>query len=149
MKDTLKKWFMKLALVSLIVGVWGLGWLSASQAWAGGAQKFQLVQSREVSAWLKDKAHPVYVFDANSDYTRKSKGVVPGAKLLSSYKNYDISKELPLAKDSRLVFYCMNEKCTASHSAAEKAVDAGYTQVNVMSDGIQGWLKSGFSAAKP
>ena len=29
----------------------------------------------------------------------------------------------------------------ASHEAARRAVDAGYTDVNVMADGLTGWLQ--------
>ena len=31
----------------------------------------------------------------------------------------------------------------ASHEAARRAVDAGYTDVSVMGDGIQGWKLAG------
>lgn len=31
----------------------------------------------------------------------------------------------------------------ASHEAARRAVEAGYTDVSVMGDGIQGWKMSG------
>jgi rhodanese-related sulfurtransferase len=37
----------------------------------------------------------------------------------------------------------------ASHQAARRAVDAGYTDVSVMSDGIKGWIEAGQSVAKP
>jgi rhodanese-related sulfurtransferase len=37
----------------------------------------------------------------------------------------------------------------ASHEAARRAVEAGYTDVNVMVDGIQGWNAAGQPAAKP
>ena len=33
--------------------------------------------------------------------------------------------------------------CTASHSAAKKAIAAGYVDVSVMVDGIYGWKKAG------
>jgi rhodanese-related sulfurtransferase len=37
----------------------------------------------------------------------------------------------------------------ASHQAARRAVDAGYTDVNVMSDGIMGWNEAGQPTVKP
>jgi rhodanese-related sulfurtransferase len=37
----------------------------------------------------------------------------------------------------------------ASHQAARRAVDAGYTDVSVMSDGIQGWNEAGQPTVKP
>jgi len=80
--------------------------------------------------------------DANGEATRKHMGVVPGAVLLSDSENYQLS-ELPKDKDTPLVFYCANTACSASHEAAEKAVTAGYQHVEVMRDGIAGWVKAG------
>ncbi|HLX37555.1 MAG TPA: rhodanese-like domain-containing protein, partial [Candidatus Binataceae bacterium] len=79
------------------------------------------------------------VYDANFPETRTSYGVVDGAHLLSSYDNYSIAKELPSDKDSQLVFYCYDKRCMASHIAARRAIDAGYKNVAVMSDGIVIW----------
>ena len=80
--------------------------------------------------------------DANGEATRKHMGVVPGAVLLSDSETYQVS-ELPTDKSTPLVFYCANTACSASHQAAEKAVTAGYEHVEVMGDGIAGWVKAG------
>jgi rhodanese-related sulfurtransferase len=80
--------------------------------------------------------------DANGEATRKHMGVVPGAVLLSDSETYQVS-ELPTDKSTPLVFYCANTACSASHQAAEKAVTAGYQHVEVMGDGIAGWVKAG------
>jgi rhodanese-related sulfurtransferase len=80
--------------------------------------------------------------DANGEATRKKMGVVPGAVLLTGSETFQIS-ELPADKSKPLVFYCANERCGASHEAAEKAVTAGYTNVKVMPEGIAGWVKAG------
>jgi rhodanese-related sulfurtransferase len=37
----------------------------------------------------------------------------------------------------------------ASHEAARRAVEAGYTDVSVMADGITGWRKAGKPAETP
>jgi rhodanese-related sulfurtransferase len=37
----------------------------------------------------------------------------------------------------------------ASHEAARRAVEAGYSDVSVMSDGIMGWSQAGQPTAKP
>ncbi len=95
------------------------------------------------------RAAKVQLFDANSDETRAKLGVVPGAVLLTSAGDYDVAKELPKAKDQKLVFYCMSEKCGASHMAARRAVEAGYTDVAVMPEGITGWRAKGQSVAIP
>lgn len=80
--------------------------------------------------------------DANGVATRKRMGVVPGAVLLTDSESFAIS-ELPADKGKPLVFYCANTSCGASHQAAQKAMTAGYQHVEVMPDGIAGWVKAG------
>jgi len=82
--------------------------------------------------------------DANGDATRKQMGVIPGAVLLT---DMDSIGNLPADKAKRLVFYCANTACSASHYAAEKAIAAGYTRVKVLPDGIAGWVKAGKKTA--
>jgi len=59
----------------------------------------------DVASWMK--AGSVSVFDANNESFRKSNGVVPGAVLLDSYREYDV-KVLGEDKSRQLVFYCSN-----------------------------------------
>jgi rhodanese-related sulfurtransferase len=80
--------------------------------------------------------------DANGQETRKKMGVVPGAVLLTDSETFNVA-ELPADKSKTLVFYCANTRCGASHTAAEKALTAGYSNVKVMPDGIAGWVKAG------
>ena len=54
---------------------------------------------------------------------------------------------IPAAKDTKVVFYCANDKCGASHGAAQKALNAGYTDVAVLPDGLAGWKKAGQKTA--
>ena len=81
----------------------------------------------------------VTVLDANSGETRARHGVIPGAVLLTSYRDYDVARELPADRGTRLVFYCYNARCGAAAEAARKAADAGYTDVAVLPAGIKGW----------
>ena len=100
----------------------------------------------DVASWTKSKtAIPV---DANGKETRSSQGVIPGAVLLTSSSTYDV-KELPADKNSKLVFYCANQKCSASESAAKRAMENGYTNVAVLPEGIAGWKQAGQPTAKP
>jgi rhodanese-related sulfurtransferase len=85
------------------------------------------------------QAQPV---DVNGPSTRKHMGVVPGAVLLTDSESFAIS-ELPTDKSKPLVFYCANTECSASHQAAEKASGAGYAHVEVMPEGIAGWVRAG------
>jgi len=84
--------------------------------------------------------HECQAVDANGDATRKRMGVIPGAVLL---RDMDAIEQLPADKSRPLVFYCANPACGASHEAAEKAITAGYTHVQVLPDGIAGWVKAG------
>lgn len=85
-------------------------------------------------------SHQCVPVDANGDSTRRQMGVIPGAVLL---RDLDAIDQLPRDKATGLVFYCANSACGASHEAAEKAIAAGYTHVQVLPDGIAGWVKAG------
>jgi rhodanese-related sulfurtransferase len=78
--------------------------------------------------------------DANEKTTRQRMGVIPGAVIL---RDGDLADQLPRDKAEHLVFYCANEACRASEEAAEQAVIAGYTHVQVMPAGIAGWVRAG------
>lgn len=92
-----------------------------------------------------DRGQAVSVYDANSRETYENSHV-PGA----TWIEFDslTAASLPAEKDARLVFYCANEMCTASHWAAKQALALGYTDVNVMPEGIQGWEKAGYPVAR-
>src|SRR6266849_4131896 len=105
-----------LKLFSIIAA---LSWLAVgSQAFAldfrtlfdalTGDQPFKKLQVSEVAALMANKSVKVAVFDANGPKVRSEEGVVPNAILLSSHDNYDIAKELPADKNTKLVFYCHN-----------------------------------------
>ena len=123
--------------------------LTVGLAFAGKEEKFKLINVSQLVEQVGKVDSKPNIFDANNDDTRKKDGAIPGAKLLSSFDEYNVSKELPASKDASLVFYCANTHCMASHAAAERAVDAGYTHVAVMADGIQGWKKAGQKTATP
>ena len=111
------------------------------------AHTVKSVTITEVASLQKEKK--ATVLDANMTDFRKQNGIIPGAVLLTSFNKYDVSKELPATKDSKLVFYCANTQCKASHAAAQRALEAGYTDVSVLPDGLLGWKKSGQPTASP
>ena len=117
--------------------------LSVSLAQAKQIDNFKLIHVSDLTQMMTTDTTHVAIFDANTDDTRKVNGIIPGAKLLTSSKSYDIAKTLPTDKTTQLVFYCVNTACMASHAAAARAATAGYKNVSVMADGIQGWKKSG------
>ncbi|MGZ3458877.1 MAG: rhodanese-like domain-containing protein [Archangium sp.] len=108
---------------------------------AAAMTEMKMVTIAQVTDLQKEKK--VTVLDANNAEFRKQNGIIPGAVLLTHYQKYDAAKELPAAKDAKLVFYCANTQCMASHAAAKKALEAGYTDVSVLPDGLLGWKKAG------
>lgn len=104
------------------------------------------VSPQELQGLLE--AGEAHAFDANGESTRSSRGVVPGATLLTSSSRYELS-ELPADHGAHLVFYCGNTDCRASDGAAERALEAGYERVDVMRDGIAGWVEAGLPTDQP
>jgi rhodanese-related sulfurtransferase len=98
------------------------------------------VSVAQVAKYMKERT--ATVIDANGSETRQEYGVIPGALLLSSHRDYALS-ELPASKSNKLVFYCGGTMCRASDKAASRAVAAGYTDVSVLRDGIKGWKSAG------
>ena len=88
------------------------------------------------------KKSKIAIFDANSESTRKEKGVIPTATLLPSSSQYELSL-LPSDKDTKLIFYCGSESCSASDTAAARAAENGYSDVCVLRAGIKGWKAAG------
>ena len=128
---------MFIAVIAL--GALALGGCSRPEARAAGGEVGtmtvdELVRAREAGGCV--------VLDANSTQTRILLGVIPGARLLTHYSDYELD-ELPADRDEKLVFYCANEHCSASHAGAERALLAGYTDVQVLSAGVAGWRQAG------
>ena len=107
----------------------------------------QLAKQLAATKAAKAKSATLAIFDANTDKTRAEKGIIPTAVLLPSSSDYDLAL-LPKDKGGEVVFYCAAEKCSASHTAAKRAVEAGYTKVSVLPEGIAGWVKAGKATQK-
>ena len=129
---------MKRILMSLVVSA---ALVPAAALACDGEMKAESgIKKLTVAELAKDTKSKI--FDANSAETRAKNGTIPGAVLLTSSSTYDL-KELPPAKDTSLVFYCASTMCSASEGAAKRAVEAGYTHVAVLPDGIKGWKAAG------
>jgi len=107
----------------------------------------QTASVEKLASWQVQGAD-LTLCDANSSDTREREGVIPGAVLLSNYRDYDPVAELPGDKGAKLVFYCHSEYCGAAGDAARKAIAAGYRDVWVMAPGIQGWKQAGKPVGK-
>jgi len=121
-----------------------VSFLFAGAALACDGETHQVVKEVSVPQVAElQKSGQVTLVDANFSEFRVKHGVIPGAVLLSSYKDYQPAKELPSDKSRKLIFYCANQRCTASHFAATRAVEAGYADVSVLPDGLSGWRRAG------
>lgn len=117
----------------------------AKAAATHGAASVAELSVQETAAKLENTS--TFAVDANSATVRHNYGVIPKALMLSSSSRYDVAKELPKDKSTGLIFYCSNQECGASHSAAKRALKAGFQDVSVMKAGITGWKKAGQSTS--
>lgn len=140
------------AFFSLLVFIGGslsiFSMASASESAQAKEPGFKLIRVADLEKMLSADKERVFIFDANNKSTREKQGLIPGAKTLDDSSEYDAQATLPADKTARLVFYCANEECMASHSAAKVAVAAGFKDVSVLADGIFGWKKSGKKTVK-
>lgn len=109
---------------------------------------FKIISVGELDLLIKSSSKDIHIYDANAESTRINVGIIPGAKLIDSITDYDVTLVLPKEKNSSLYFYCANAMCTSSEQAASRAIAAGYTNVSVLKDGIFGWKKAGKQLAK-
>jgi rhodanese-related sulfurtransferase len=86
-------------------------------------------------------ARDVVVVDVN-DRSRWLTARVPGSINLSPMTFAD--DDLPSDRDTPLVFYCSGYLCRKAPNAAKRAKAMGYTNVRVMSAGIDGWVGANF-----
>jgi rhodanese-related sulfurtransferase len=77
-----------------------------------------------------------FAIDVNSAQSW-NRAHVPGAINLDPIA-YQLG-DLPVDRDSLLVFYCSNPWCRKAPNAARRAKTLGYGNVKVMAAGIQGW----------
>jgi hypothetical protein len=91
---------MRLTLLSLLALL-----VVPAFAHAEEAPKFKLIHVADLVR-LQQASPRLVLLDANHEEFREKNGIIPGAKLLSSFRSYDVAKELPADKTTPLVFYC-------------------------------------------
>jgi len=69
-------------------------------------QKLRMIEVSDLESMQKDPKSPPTLLDANEPDFREKNGVIPGAKLLSSFDKYEPARELPADKNAPLVFDC-------------------------------------------
>jgi hypothetical protein len=94
----MKKIFSLVAVVPLFLGI-----ALAAEPTEG----FKIIHVQDLAELLSKQPTSTWIYDANPEKVREKEGVIPGARLLSSSRSYDLS-DLPGSKDSKLVFYSHN-----------------------------------------
>ena len=87
---------LRLALVATL--------LLAGTSWA---EEFKIIRVKDLAKLIDAKTPRLEIYDVNPPKLRESAGIIPGAHLLSG-RSFDVEKELPAARDTKLVFYCAN-----------------------------------------
>ena len=112
----------------------------------GEASAWSEISVDELASMIEEGAAvPV---DANRAETRENVGIIPGAILLTG-SEYETDVLASADEGDALVFYCYNERCGASHQAADAALAAGYSDVRVLPSGIMGWVEAGQDVDSP
>ena len=96
---------MRTLLFAAVIALGSIGCTEKSNQDHKGEVKHDLPEMTvdEVAAGLEAKQ--LTVIDCNSEKTRKSDGIIPGAILLADEENYPPSV-LPTDKATKLLFYC-------------------------------------------
>lgn len=112
----------------------------------GGCQYVREMASSDLPAVTIDElasalqTGSVKVIDNNSEEVYRKNHIPTAVHMNSSKADASV---LPADKSTPLVFYCKNKMCMASHAGARVALENGYTNVKVLPDGIDGWIKAG------
>lgn len=119
-----------LVLMALIVG--------ATACSEVGKVKLATITTEELSTGIADKS--LFVVDNNTPEIFAKNHIVTAQHM--DPRQLD-QQRLPANKDAKLVFYCKNTWCMASHAGARQALELGYKNSRVYPDGIDGWIKAG------
>ena len=69
-------------------------------------ESFNIIRISALVALMHNSDAHAHIFDANHHALRVRAGMIPGARPLTSYDNYNVADELPSNKSAKLVFYC-------------------------------------------
>lgn len=121
-----------------IVVVFLLGLTACNYLGEKSAEDLKTIDTEQLAQGITEKA--LFVFDNNTPEVF-AKNHIPTAVHMNP-REPDMSL-FPQDKQSKLVFYCKNTWCMASHKGAQVALEKGYPNVYVYADGIDGWLEAG------
>ena len=91
---------------------------------------------------MMDSGSKMVVIDSRPKARKYDKGHIPGAISIPDSSFAKMVNKLPADKATPLYFYCGGLKCKLSPNSAKKAIDLGYTKVQIIPEGYPGWVKA-------
>jgi rhodanese-related sulfurtransferase len=111
------------------------------------AADYGVIDHVEMKGLIDADVHNFMLVDVrNPEEYRESH--IPGAINIPQRIFEDFIGLLPSDKDTMLIFYCNGIKCGKSKKAAKRAMERGYTNVQVYAEGIPVWEEVGYSFYK-
>lgn len=93
---------------------------------------------------LVDTEPDLVIIDSRKPADREAAGWIPGAVALPNFETTpETLAKILASKDSPVLFYCNGPKCGRSGDAAQKAIDAGYTNIYWFRGGWEDWSNAG------
>ena len=105
---------------------------------------FKVLTSEELKALIDAKPPGLVVIDARTPEEYQEVHIKNAINIPVQKLENDKSL-LPEPKDARLVFYCNGVKCGKSGKAAKIALELGYKDVSVMTEGMPVWEEKGYA----
>lgn len=118
--------------------------LAVAQTLALAAEAFPIINHDELKQAVVEKK--VVLLDVNGTESFEE-GRIPGALDFDKVEK-QLAKVLPADKNTLIVAYCGNERCTAYKAGATAAAKLGYKNVKHYAKGIAGWKKAGEKVEK-
>lgn len=112
-------------------------------AFAAEDSKIDTISSGTLKKMIDDKAE-LLLIDARRTKDFDKEHIETAISLPATDVNAKTLSEIAPDITQKLIFYCQNLRCQASHIAAGKAIGAGYKYVYVHNAGIDDWKEQGF-----
>jgi rhodanese-related sulfurtransferase len=107
-------------------------------AWVAKKSNYPSVSAEWVKGQI-DKGGDMILVDSRPKRKKYDQGHLPTAISIPDMQFDTFKDQLPADKNKLVVFYCGGLKCKLSHKSAAKAIDMGYTNVKVFSEGYPAW----------
>ncbi len=103
------------------------------------AERFETITTDELLDLRRGDA-PFLLINALSPIEYKQEAISGSVNIPSSHMQPG-HPLLPLDKSTPLIFYCKGVRCTKSRRAARKAMEFGFENVKIYTEGLPGWKR--------